>query len=619
MILPPYLLMRAFIRIIVRRHIMSSVPFLRSPAPFFLLILMTTSTFSQTKVVDLRDFRTDEVKAKGITLATDARFHIDALGGGTNRSFWREFLGDDGERNPPMYANGWILDAATREPVWEMTYRNTSGRPERRKYDDDITLKKGSYEIYFAAYGIAKGDWNSNVSANIDRRERTRRGKDDDDEGWTFWNDNDLRHDFMEEAKDYGITLTADASVETFEAPRQSPSNILAAQKLGDNALVRKTLTVSRDVPVHIYAIGEGRRHDDMFDFGWIVRSDTRERAWEMTFSNTDPAGGASKNRKFDGEVRLPKGTYEVYFVTDDSHSNDDWNSSPPFDPYHYGISISAANDADAKAATVAEPVEEKNAIVSLTHVRDNDYVSAGFRLNAAGKLRIYAIGEMDNDRDFADHGWIVNAQTREHVWDMHASDAYHAGGANKNRFVDEIVSLPKGSYIAYYASDGSHSYKHWNSDPPFDPEHWGLTVYGGGEGFSTASVSSFTPEEEADVVSQIIRVGDDRKLTKLFRVDKPTKVRIYALGEGQDREMYDYGWIEDAKSGTTVWEMTYNMTNRAGGAKKNRMVNTTFLLDKGEYELHYETDGSHSFNDWNADAPEDREHWGITLYKVKE
>jgi hypothetical protein len=58
-------------------------------------------------------------------------------------------------------------------------------------------------------------------------------------------------------------------------------------------------------------------------------------------------------------------------------------------------------------------------------------------------------------------------------------------------------------------------------------------------------------------------------------------------------------------------------MTTPAGGDKKNRLVNTTIHLGKGEYELHYRTDDSHSFNDWNADPPEDREHWGITLYKV--
>ena len=78
---------------------------------------------------------------------------------------------------------------------------------------------------------------------------------------------------------------------------------------------------------------------------------------------------------------------------------------------------------------------------------------------------------------------------------------------------------------------------------------------------------------------------------------------------------MSDWGWISDKKTGATVWEMTYSMTNHAVGARKNRMVNTTVILDKGEYVLHYETDDSHAYSDWNSDPPEDPEYWGITLY----
>ena len=84
------------------------------------------------------------------------------------------------------------------------------------------------------------------------------------------------------------------------------------------------------------------------------------------------------------------------------------------------------------------------------------------------------------------------------------------------------------------------------------------------------------------------------------------------------DKEMYDYGWIEETESGKTVWEMTYRMTEHAGGARKNRMESTTLTLKPGEYELHYETDGSHSFGEWNDDPPEDRTHWGITVYKER-
>jgi hypothetical protein len=572
-------------------------------------------------VLDLRDFRDQEVRGAGINVTKDITVHISAVGGGEKRAFWRDFFDDDPP--PQMYAAGWIINAETREPVWEMTYDNTSGSSEHREYGGDIDLPRGSYEVYFSAHGFYWGSTFSNGSMNIDRRHERhslRRRGHRFVEIFTG-DDRDNYRDFMELAKDWGITLTTsdeDASAITrFEAPSPTTNVIFAAQKLGDDVVVRKSLVVARTVPIHIYAVGEGRRKDGMFDYGWIVNSDTRERVWEMTVRNTYYAGGAPKNRRFDDDVTLSPGTYELYYTTDDSHSNDDWNAKPPFDPFQYGIALTAANESDRNAVKVSDlPDTDKNVIVSLTRVRNNDYVSSGFSLKADEKVRVYCLGEWDSDDEMADYGWITDAKTHDRVWEMRGLDTYHAGGAQKNRMIDEIITLPKGDYLAYYQTDGSHAYDDWNSDPPFDEEHWGLTVMGAGEKFDPKSVSSFSEEADKDVIAQIIKVSDNRHLRKAFTLAKATKVRVYAIGEGQDREMYDYGWIEEANSGRTVWEMTYNMTQNAGGARKNRMVNTTILLDKGDYELRYDSDGSHSFNDWNADPPEDRIHWGITLYK---
>ncbi len=81
---------------------------------------------------------------------------------------------------------------------------------------------------------------------------------------------------------------------------------------------------------------------------------------------------------------------------------------------------------------------------------------------------------------------------------------------------------------------------------------------------------------------------------------------------------MFDYGWIEGTKTGRAVWEMTYRTTERAGGARKNRLADVTLTLPAGAYELHYRTDGSHAFGDWNAAPPDDPLHWGITVYRAR-
>ena len=106
--------------------------------------------------------------------------------------------------------------------------------------------------------------------------------------------------------------------------------------------------------------------------------------------------------------------------------------------------------------------------------------------------------------------------------------------------------------------------------------------------------------------------------MRKRFTLATESDVRIYAIGESTGRDMADYGWIEDARTGRRVWEMTYRITQHAGGATKNRRFDGTVRLPAGEYVVRYETDGSHAFGDWNAAPPDDPEMWGITVYRIK-
>jgi len=572
------------------------------------------------EILSLKDFTDIEVKGAGFTLQRDTRVHLSALGGG-DRVFWRDVFDDADESR--MYAAGWIIDATSRELVWEMTMDNTEGRTHKRSFEGDLDLKRGSYEVYFAAHGYYHSSTFSTSTINIDRRSGKRPGRWSGVNffGWFSDDRGDMYEEFMEYAKQYGITVSVEESevsqVKTFEAPLPMPNTVFKATRVGDREFIKRAFIVQSPVTVHVYAVGEGRKRDEIFDYGWIVNGATRERIWDMNDRSVRYAGGAAKNIRWNGELHLSKGAYELYFVTDDSHSDEDWNAKPPYDPFNYGVTITTANESDSKKIAPGEIADPNaNSIVSLTKVGDNEFVSTGFTLRNETKVRVYGIGERDNRYDLADYGWIVNAKNRERVWTMEGRNTEHAGGATKNRMVDEIITLPAGNYIAYYQTDGSHSYHDWNSDPPFDEEYYGLTVSGVGEKFDPRSITKFVEGEEENVLAQLIRIRDDRHVNKRFVLEKATKVRIYALGEGVGGDMADYGWITNATTGRTVWEMTYGMTDRAGGARKNRTVSTTLILEKGEYALHYKTDDSHSYNDWNDDPPDDRMHWGITVYK---
>jgi hypothetical protein len=81
--------------------------------------------------------------------------------------------------------------------------------------------------------------------------------------------------------------------------------------------------------------------------------------------------------------------------------------------------------------------------------------------------------------------------------------------------------------------------------------------------------------------------------------------VRIFAIGEGQAGEMFDYGWIEDVDKGSRVWEMQEAKTTHAGCASKNRKVVVVITLPTGNDKLRDTSDDSHAFGHWNSLPPD--------------
>jgi CubicO group peptidase (beta-lactamase class C family) len=116
-------------------------------------------------------------------------------------------------------------------------------------------------------------------------------------------------------------------------------------------------------------------------------------------------------------------------------------------------------------------------------------------------------------------------------------------------------------------------------------------------------------------VIAQIVQVLDKEDKTVAFSLAKSQDVRIFAIGEADGGEMFDFGWIEDADKGSRVWEMQEAKTTHAGGAGKNRKVDVVITLPAGNYKLRYKSDDSHAFDHWNS-LPPDINFWGIAVYK---
>lgn len=411
------------------------------------------------------------------------------------------------------------------------------------------------------------------------------------------------------------------------------------------NAVQCAGFTLNSDRSIFVEAIGAGGDKtikrtknnfadpQNMFAYAWIIDSRTRELMWRMTPNNTDSDWwGAKYNRKFEGEVNLNKGEYELYYsafrpvylATEDGYfslrrlwdkvwGDDDWWEDNAQEWYVTVRNVDKVFEEDE--VKKYQNAVKRSAVVNLTNVRDSQILKKGFSTKKPVSLHIYAIGE-GWEGSMYDFAYIVDANSRERIWEMEERSTDHAGGALKNRIIQDRIELDAGNYLVYFQSDDSHSYDDWNSNPPYDPNFWGVTISGTDENFDKSVIYKYE-EHKGDVIVKLDRLGDYEEVFEGFALDKPMKVRIYAIGEGRSGEMFDFGWIEDARSGRQVWKMAYEDTEHAGGADKNRRFDNVVFLERGSYLAYFRTDDSHSYKDWNTTRPLDPESWGMKIYTV--
>jgi hypothetical protein len=347
------------------------------------------------------------------------------------------------------------------------------------------------------------------------------------------------------------------------------------------------------------------------------VRADTRERVWEMTPDNTRRAGGTQKNRSFRDTVSLDAGTYILCYATDDSHGAGQWSLNPPYDPEFWGIALFDHGGARAHFTANVEDPFAGNLLVALDRQPNSTFNLRGIRVLKPIQVRVIATGEYGEGSDrFADYGWIEEARTHRTVWSLTHDNTQPAGGADKNRMADEVVSLAPGDYLVCNWTDDSHAYGDWNAAAPQDPTGWGIQVWGIGQGFDKKSVQDYSEDHDPKILAQLLGIGDDRHAVERFDLKQKVRARVLAVGEGTRGQMFDYGWLKRV-DGPTVWRMRYPDTVPAGGTDKNRREEEDLELEPGAYELHYVTDDSHSFEDWNSDPPDQPHLWGVAVYRV--
>ncbi len=548
----------------------------------------------------------NEVNFAGFSLLNDKSISIRAVVAGGDKEIRRIKNFQIDPQN--MFVFAWIIDASSRELVWRTTVNNTEGdwwNKWNRIFEEQVRFKSGKYEVYLSAlregYIMHEGGfmtWGKLMEKIF--------GDDD------WWDDN---------SKEWKIEIQGLDEVIDREAVRKyqhavKNTSVVDLTQSGDRANKKIGFTVLKPAKFDIYAIGEGYE-GEMYDYGYIINAKDRERVWEMSYRKTEYAGGAIKNRVVRQTIELTTGDYVAYYKTDDNHSYVAWNANPPYDPNFYGLLISGSEKDFDRSYISTYKEKEGTIVVRLDKLGDYEHVSEGFTLLRPMRLRIVAIGEGRDDEMF-DYGWIQDAHSGEIVWNMDYDMTEDAGGADKNRQFDGVIALEQGSYIVNFTTDDSHSYRDWNASEPNDPEGWGIRIYTIGTSDDEKYVKPYDPEKEKNILVQITRVRDSEHVRKEFTLHKPTNLRIYALGEGDWDEMYDYAWIEDFYTGKIVWKMKHSDTRRAGGHPKNRLFDGTVWFKAGKYIVHYQTDDSHAFGSWNTSPPRDQANWGITIYTMR-
>lgn len=564
------------------------------------LLAVSAPASALTTVAEIPDVSDQGLYRQDFSLRRDADVVVDAVGAGSQAS--GAFL-----------AYAWILDLGSRRPVWRMEMSRTSETKAKGnlRQSETIHLPAGGYALFFTAFG---GSFP--IEKTIKLLKMFNLGT------FSISGGNKVRWDELGDSDEWGTSVElADGTPADVIGPaptRVDDGALIRVDRVGDSVFRRIGLDLTVPARFRIRAEGEYSSSGKGFaDDAWIEERDGCERVWEMTLVNTEQAGGAEKNRIFDAEVAIDPGRYVVCYASDDSHAWEAWNANPPYDPDGWGIELIPSGPLPAGVARVSPNLPEENVVVRIDRVGDGEFRAEGFRLRHAADFCARGLGEWDKSNDrFLDFGWIEDAYTLQTVWSMAGKPGVYAAGEARNRLVQDRVQLAPGAYRVCYVSDEAHSFAGWSNYPPYDPEAWGLALRGI-NGFSPDWVEPMKEDEGDRAIVRLAPLRDDQSRTVRFKVSERMQVKLIAVGEGDDDEMNDYGWLQREPGGETVWEMRYRDTTNAGGSAKNRREERVLTLEPGDYALHFETDDSHAFGSWNTSPPDDPQLWGVTLIEL--
>ena len=526
------------------------------------------------------------------------------LGGQTEVAIRATGSFDEAALPTALAAQGWIVRRADRDVVWRIDPASAErGRGSAAHVrGDTLTLEAGLYDVYFAAYG------------------------QDEHQGRQRWRHDADQWQFVLRLLDESVPARAIPGQALEEIEASADNLVWTAAPLHRGQEREYLFEVKRATALEVYAVGE--IDDEPEDYAWIEDAATGTPVWTFAKDNTEAAGGLARNRQFHGTIPLQPGAYRAVAKTNQQHAFGSWDGNPPFNPAAWGLSLYAE---DEEAVVEFDPWASREPIIDFNRVPDSARRSQRFAVEQPIQVVVYAVGEMTDRHSLYDYGELLKEEPmrKETVWKMSWEASVRAGGDEKNRLEVTFLRLEPGIYTFEYKTDGSHAYDAWNAAPPDYPERWGATLFpmavslapgtvrlldSADEAPASAADGSTLPHE-GDVIVAWTRAQGEMQESQVFELDREAKLHIVALGEISGNDQYDYGWIERGETGDRVWEMTWNNTEAAGGAERNRRFEGVVTLPAGRYVVHYVTDDSHHYESYSGDAPRNPEEWGLTIH----
>ncbi|MCY4171365.1 MAG: hypothetical protein OXF08_07155 [Bacteroidetes bacterium] len=400
------------------------------------------------------------------------------------------------------------------------------------------------------------------------------------------------------------------------------PRGATAIDNIDPYELTTQSFQVSGNLLVLIDAVGsvdDRRGANGLAAYSWITHISSGETVWSMLNSPNTVLDGSLATITQDS-LTLERGEYRLNFASYGQllkHSDASFEK----DQRKWKTIVHSPNNKDA-LRSIDGFIEYRmdDQLWDATPLGREEKREHLFEVHSPVDLTIHAIGQLGDHDEVqpVDFSRIEDVVTGQVIWQLTRDNTSWAGGALENRVFKGQRLLPPSVYRAVVTTNSTHHYDDWLGNPPYHPDGWGLRLAAS----QREAVRTFDPWMlQRDPIIGFTQVGDDEEHFQSFTAQDTTAIVVDALGEitGPDNG-YDLARLEQQDNEgewEVLWEMSWEGSAHAGGSRKNRKEVQFFRLPPGRYTLSYESDGSHSFENWNSSEPDYPERWGVAMFSV--